>query len=159
MNVPDVFPEDIADQLESLFQSSTFEVMDQKVPGNFDPDEVYSARFGRCRSIEKGLRPICRSYVLPHLGSVSKWEVRAHRMLPGDHFRTHTDHRLGDLGFTICLTRGWKMDWGGLLVTEKSVSIPKFNELTIVEGVPHCVSSIETWAKGPRHMIVGFEKS
>lgn len=169
--LPSVFPAEIADQLASTFEQSTFEQMEQRVEGHYSGDqkmagdaypsesEVYTSRFGRCRRIEPELRAICRKHVLPHLGLVSKWEVRAHRMLPGDHFRAHTDHRVGDLGFTICLTKGWKMDWGGLLISSTGFCIPLFNDLVIVgPGVPHCVSSVEPWARVPRYMIVGFAK-
>lgn len=88
----------------------------------------------------------------------------AYRLRPGGHLRIHHDKYGADIGFIWYLSREWKWDWGGLLVSVRQdnsaeVEIPEFNKLVIInhsETVSHCVTSVETWAQDNRYMIVGL---
>lgn len=117
--------------------------------------EDYSASFGRAYnaqldSVERDLRKYFPT------GSL---DLRAHVMRPGDHFRCHTDEQVGVRGFTITLSKGWKWDWGGLLVVmegDPKPYLPRFNELVVIEGQAHFVTPVCSWAREPRYTLVGF---
>lgn len=94
----------------------------------------------------------------------SSISLLAYRLRPGGHLRVHNDKYGADLGFIWYLSREWRWDWGGLLVSvnpdgSAEVEIPEFNKLVIINHsrtVSHCVTTVETWAQDDRYMIVGM---
>ena len=166
MVIPDFLPLKEAEELSRLFLQGEYERKKQgsrsvfKGWGNGLPggDEIYTAAFWRSRKIESALGSVAGKF-RKLFGEV---DLRAHKMGPGDHFRCHVDERVGEMGFTLTLSRDWKWDWGGLLmVMEDGVPVPhlpRFNELVVIEGQPHFVTQVSPWAKEPRLTLVGFGK-
>lgn len=123
-------------------------------------DETYTASFWLSRQLEHDLSEIFYQHVLPNIGLIPKGGVHLHpyRMEPGDHYRLHVDDQ-GETGFIWYLSKGWKPDWGGLLIQTHTmkITVPEFNTLVVRKAyTPHCVTTIEKWAKEPRLMLVGF---
>ena len=84
-------------------------------------------------------------------------------MLPGDHLRLHTDDYAGHTGYVWHLSKGWKWDWGGLMIAvegEKgTATLPVFNTLVLIDhgaAIPHCVTQVAPWAKEPRYVLTGI---
>lgn len=121
------------------------------------PGENYSANFWRSGEVnfgkvEKRIRAV--------LGVDGPMDLRAHKLTAGGHFRCHTDERVGQRGFTLTLSKGWKWDWGGLLMVMEDGKpvpyLPRFNELVVIDGEAHWVTEVSRWALEPRYTLVGF---
>jgi Rps23 Pro-64 3,4-dihydroxylase Tpa1-like proline 4-hydroxylase len=140
-----------------------------------DHDEVYLSNFKRAGFLEnsKLINDCVNSYIIPTVEKeISKkvvhTELRCYLMSESGHFRIHKDDYISDCGFVWYLNCKWKWDWGGLLLTVNedqtaSVSIPQFNKLVIMnhgsKQLPHCVTPVNSFAKEPRIMLVGFLKT
>jgi Rps23 Pro-64 3,4-dihydroxylase Tpa1-like proline 4-hydroxylase len=181
--IEDAFPPDTAEALRARFEQALYERIDQvrehhyehvfKTESPYLPKagEPYLARFWRSRALEsdaavaefyaRQIRP-----VLQALSGVSaeKPDLRAYKMTEGDHQRVHIDEYAGAVGFIYYMSKGWKWDWGGLLLTGKgdgmTASLPRFNQLIVLNHAlarpPHCVTSVAPFAREPRYMLVGF---
>ena len=97
----------------------------------------------------------------------TKIDAHASCFMPGHYLNKHVDDGLYDerqVAYTIGLTRGWKPDWGGMLLiydeTEEDVLIgrcPRFNTLTVFDGrIPHSVSPISSFTPKPRYTVTGW---
>ena len=136
-----------------------FKGKDDWYPGE---DEVYSSAYTRAREVEKSafFREVSQA-LSTHLPF--DWHnaaVHAYRMTAGDHFRVHDDSKNG-IGFVYYLSKGWKWDWGGLLMVRRNESVvplkPEFNQMVVIDyAVPHFVSPVAQYALEPRYAIVGF---
>lgn len=164
----DFLSPDEAEKLRKKFQGASYmrkdqareslEAWHQDLPGL---RETYSARFGRAKGLEEELRGM--EWLVRKLREAMgcrELDLRAHRMEVGDHFRCHRDNRVGERGFTLTLSKGWKWDWGGLLMVmgeeKPEAFLPRWNELVIIEGDPHFVTPVCDWALEPRYTLVGF---
>lgn len=98
---------------------------------------------------------------------ITKIDAHASCFLPGHYLNKHVDDgRMNErqLAYTIGFTRGWKPDWGGMLLiydeTEEDVLIgrcPRFNTLTVFDGrIPHSVSPISFFTPKPRYTVTGW---
>jgi Rps23 Pro-64 3,4-dihydroxylase Tpa1-like proline 4-hydroxylase len=174
----DALPEGEADDLRSNFRRGAFYPYSQAVPGKYAqwqrPDmpggeDEFTASFSRATGLENdaAVHACISRFIAPRversLGvGIRKITLRAYRLSCGDHFRAHSDHELGQASFVLYLSKGWKWDWGGLLVAvpdagEPRVFLPRWNSLAILgQGVPHFVTSVERHAKEPRFMLAGF---
>lgn len=164
----DFLSSDEAEKLRRYFEKSSYVHRDQarksledwseELPGR---KEIYTAKFWRCRDLEEefGKWGWLQDRLRSALGC-SKLDLRAHKMERGDHFRCHRDNRVGERGFTLTLSKGWKWDWGGILMVmgnEKPEAVlPRWNELAVIEGGPHWVTPVCEWALEPRYTLVGF---
>lgn len=181
--IADALPADVAEQARSQFVAAEYELIDQVREHHYEhvfrtespylpqPGEYYLARFRRARALEGGpfLRPFYERQIKPFLDSLAniastKVDLRAYQMVAGDHQRIHIDEYAGPVGFIYYMSKGWKWDWGGLLLTaqgdEVAASIPKFNQLIVLnhgkKRPPHCVTPVTPFAREPRYMLVGF---
>jgi Rps23 Pro-64 3,4-dihydroxylase Tpa1-like proline 4-hydroxylase len=181
--IADALPPEIADQAREQFVAADYELIDQVREHHYEhvfktdsrylpqPGEHYLAKFRRARALEAGpfLRPFYDRHVKPFLDSLAgitskTVDLRAYQMLAGDHQRVHIDEYAGPVGFIYYMSKGWKWDWGGLLLTaqgdEMTASIPKFNQLIVLnhgkDRPPHCVTPVTPFAREPRYMLVGF---
>lgn len=128
--------------------------------------EEYSASFGRSRHLGE-FSARCDEVLKPALGGllgeeITDLDLRIHRMVAGDYLRAHVDQNLGSYGFTVTLSKTWKLDWGGLLIVvdgETEVFCPRFNELVVVGSeTPHFVTEVSKYALEDRLTLVGFAK-
>lgn len=181
--IADALPADVAEQARSQFVAADYELIDQVREHHYEhvfktespylpqPGEHYLARFRRARVLEDGpfLRAFYERQIKPFLDSLAniastKVDLRAYQMVAGDHQRIHIDEYAGPVGFIYYMSKGWKWDWGGLLLTaqgdEVAASIPKFNQLIVLnhgkKRPPHCVTPVTPFAREPRYMLVGF---
>ncbi len=181
--IADALPADVAEQARNEFIAADYELIDQVREHHYEhvfktdsqylpqPGEPYLARFRRARGLETGpfLRPFYERHIKPFLESLAhvastKVDLRAYQMVAGDHQRIHIDEYAGPVGFIYYMSKGWKWDWGGLLLTaqgdEMAASIPKFNQLIVLnhgkKRPPHCVTPVTPFAGEPRYMLVGF---
>ena len=181
--IADALPADVAEQARGQFVAADYELIDQVREHHYEhvfktdslylpqPGEPYLARFRRARGLEGGpfLRPFYERHIKPFLDSLArvnstKVDLRAYQMVAGDHQRIHIDEYAGPVGFIYYMSKGWKWDWGGLLLTaqgdEMAASIPKFNQLIVLnhgkKRPPHCVTPVTPFAREPRYMLVGF---
>jgi hypothetical protein len=138
-------------------------------------DEVYYSEFHRSNFLENNsvIRECFYSYLQPIIEEqtnkkIISVDLRCYKMIEGGHFRVHKDAYQADVGFIWYLSKDWKWDWGGLLLTinedhTASVTIPKFNQLVIMDHkhnqTPHSVTPVMSFAKEPRIMLVGFLQS
>lgn len=139
-------------------------------------DEVYTTSFSKCHELTSNIEVLntVYDYIVPFINSAiahQQYEVDtstvsllAYRLKAGDHLRLHNDNYAAHLGFIWYLSKEWRWDWGGLLLSvnsdgSASVEIPEFNKLVVLnhsESVTHCVTSVEKWALEDRLMLVGF---
>lgn len=181
--IANALPADVAEQARSQFVAADYELIDQVREHHYEhvfktespylpqPGEHYLARFRRARVLEGGpfLLPFYERQIRPFLDSLAnivstKVDLRAYQMVAGDHQRIHIDEYAGPVGFIYYMSKGWKWDWGGLLLTaqgdEVAASIPKFNQLIVLnhgkKRPPHCVTPVTPFAREPRYMLVGF---
>ena len=181
--IADALQADVAEQAREQFVAAEYELIDQVRERHYEhvfktdsrylpqPGEPYLARFRRARGLETGpfLRPFYEQHIKPFLDSLAgvtskAVDLRAYQMLAGDHQRVHIDEYAGPVGFIYYMSKGWKWDWGGLLLTaqgdEVTASIPKFNQLIVLNHgkarPPHCVTPVTPFAREPRYMLVGF---
>ena len=181
--VEEALPLAVAEEARAQFVGAEYELIDQVRENHYEhvfathspylpkPGEHYLARFRRARNLEAGpfLRPFYAAHIKPVLESISgsrseKVDLRAYKMIEGDHQRVHIDEYAGPVGFIYYMSKGWKWDWGGLLLTaqgeEMTASLPKFNQLIVLNHgkarPPHCVTPVTPFAREPRYMLVGF---
>jgi len=135
-------------------------------------EEIYTAEFYRSSYLEKTdlIGEIFRNFILPKVQKfstreLSKFDLRAYKMTEGGHFRIHLDDYTAEVGFIWYLSKEWRWDWGGLLLAidqnkQAKVFLPEWNQLIILEHaskqVPHCVTTVEPYAREARMMLVGF---
>jgi len=145
---------------------------DEKFQATPDPQEVFSAHYHRSRYLENSalIKKVYEEYILPVIIQRTNCvflhhDLRCYKMTSGGHFRIHKDDYQSSFGFIWYLSKDWKWDWGGLLITvneglSANVYIPQFNNLVIIdhqEGqIPHFVSEVAIHALEPRLMLVGF---
>lgn len=164
MVIRDFLPIEEAEELRKQFEGAKYQRRSQarkelrEVGADLiGPGEVYTAQFWRadvvCNEVEKRIRGV--------LGGERPVDLRAHCMRSGDHFRSHLDDGVGTAGITLTLSKGWKWDWGGILMVleggEMKSYLPRFNELVVIKGAPHFVSQVAPWAREPRYTLVGFQ--
>lgn len=151
------------------YYSRDFYEKSQFIP---DHNEIYYSEFHRSKFLEENLiiKECYTSYIKPlvELRSGKKVindDIRCYKMERGGHFRVHKDTYKSDIGFVWYLSKEWKWDWGGLLLTITSdqnaeVTIPRFNQLVIMDHkysqIPHSVTPVTSYANEPRIMLVGF---
>jgi Rps23 Pro-64 3,4-dihydroxylase Tpa1-like proline 4-hydroxylase len=184
--IEDALPLQVAEAARAQFLSADYERIDQvrerhyehvfKTDSPYFPKagEPYLARFWRSRAMESGsfLAPFYAAHIKPvleHLADtkLQKVDLRAYRMTEGDHQRIHIDEYAGAVGFIYYMSKDWKWDWGGLLMTAKGddmvASLPKFNQLIVLNHgkarPPHMVTPVTPFAREPRYMLVGFAAS
>jgi Rps23 Pro-64 3,4-dihydroxylase Tpa1-like proline 4-hydroxylase len=176
-------PPDVAEAARAEFLCADYERIDQVRERHYEhvfktdspyfpkPGEHYLARFWRARAMETGpfLPPFYATHIKPILerlagAKLDKADLRAYRMTEGDHQRIHIDEYAGPVGFIYYMSKDWKWDWGGLLMTAKGddmvASLPKFNQLIVLNHgrarPPHMVTPVTPFAREPRYMLVGF---
>lgn len=89
------------------------------------------------------------------------------RITEGCFFRSHTDSYAGELGYTLFFSRRWRWDYGGILsfVDEKDVVtsiFPHHGRLLLrneANSPHHFVSTVNSWAKSPYYLAVGWASS
>lgn len=182
--VKDALPLQVAETLRDLFLKAHFEPVKQDFDGKYETefksecgdlpkaDERYQASFDRSRNLaaDPVLQAIYLRWIAPVLAVKfgTKGEgatLFAYRMTAGDHFRVHVDGNSGPLGFILYLSKGWKWDWGGILMTlvdgVMQPTLPRFNSLVLTDHgkkPPHFVTPVAAYAREPRYMLVGFLK-
>ena len=181
--IENALPVEVAEAARAQFLAAEYELIDQVREGHYGhvfktdspylpkPDEPYLARFRRAKALEQSafLQDFYRQHLKPITDGLaaiqsSKVDLRAYRMIEGDHQRVHIDEYAGKVGFIYYMSKGWKWDWGGLLLTAQgdamTASIPKFNQLIVlnhgIQRPPHCVTPVTPFAREPRYMLVGF---
>lgn len=170
--ISNALPRKVAEGIRQAFLTAQYSRYEQRKPDYYAgteegfpaANEWYTCKYERSQSLEdqpvfvetgKWLSPI-----LQRFGQHA--EIRAYKMGPGDHFRLHDDASNGK-GFIYYLSKGWKWDWGGLLMAHNGREVipvlPTFNQLVILEyKSPHFVTEVAACAKEPRYAIVGFLK-
>ena len=181
--VENALPPAAAEALREQFIAATYELVDQVRPNHYEhvfktdsaylpkPGEAYLARFRRARDVESStlLKSFYTEHIRPILQRLSgadaaQPDLRAYKMTEGDHQRVHIDEYAGKVGFIYYMSKDWKWDWGGLLLTSNgdamTASLPKFNQLIVLnhgqQRPPHCVTPVTPFAREPRYMLVGF---
>src|SRR5258707_8023161 len=150
--IADSLPLQVAESARAEFLAAEYERIDQVREKHYEhvfktespyfpkPGEPYLARFWRSRAMETGtfLPQFYATYIKPVLEDLSgvkseKVDLRAYKMTEGDHQRVHIDEYAGPVGFIYYMSKDWKWDWGGLLMTAQdeamTASLPKFNQL------------------------------
>lgn len=97
---------------------------------------------------------------------ITKLDAHASCFLPGHYLNSHVDDgeiNERQVAYTIGFTRGWKPDWGGmLLVWDEHGDVrfgrcPSFNTMTVFDGrIPHSVSAIAPFAPKARYTVAGW---
>jgi Rps23 Pro-64 3,4-dihydroxylase Tpa1-like proline 4-hydroxylase len=182
--IEDALPAETAEAVRAQFVAAKYELIDQVRDKHYEhvfrtespylpkPGEPYLARFRRARPLEESdfLKTFFAGRIRPILedlagGGSTKVDLRAYCMIEGDHQRVHIDEYAGKVGFIYYMSKGWKWDWGGLLMTatdddEMHAAIPKFNQLIVLNHgkrrPPHWVTPVAPFAREPRYMLVGF---
>lgn len=181
--IEQALPELIAEEVRMKFLQTEYERIDQVREHHYEhvfktdspylpkPGEHYIARFWRSPSLESEafLKQFFDNSIRPILQDLSgvdseKVDLRAYKMTDGDQYRVHIDDYAGPVGFIYYLSKNWKWDWGGILMTargdEMIPSIPKFNQLIVLNHgksrPPHMVTPVASFAAEPRYMLVGF---
>jgi Rps23 Pro-64 3,4-dihydroxylase Tpa1-like proline 4-hydroxylase len=174
-----------AEEARAQFIGAEYELIDQVRERHYEhvfktdspylpkPGEPYLARFRRSKTLESGafLRPFYDTHIRPILGRLAgirgeDADLRAYHMKDGDHQRIHIDDYAGPVGFIYYMSKGWKWDWGGLLMMaqgdEMVPSLPVFNRLVVLNHgkvrPPHMVTPVTPFAREPRYMLVGFAR-
>lgn len=93
-------------------------------------------------------------------------DAQATRYLPGDFLTRHDDAVSGKdrvLAYVMNLSRGWRAEWGGLLLFNDAeggvveTMLPRFNALSLFAvPQPHSVSYVAPYASAPRLSITGW---
>jgi Rps23 Pro-64 3,4-dihydroxylase Tpa1-like proline 4-hydroxylase len=181
--IEDALAGSVAEAARALFETAEYNRIDQQREHHYEhvfrtesaylpkPGEVYIARFWRSSALEShpGITGLYADHIRPLLEALSgvtsdKKDLRAYRMTEGDQFRVHIDDYAGPVGFIYYLSKNWKWDWGGILMTaegdEMIASLPKFNQLILLNHgrsrPPHLVTPVASFAREPRDMLVGF---
>lgn len=97
---------------------------------------------------------------------ITKIDAHASCFLPGHYLNRHIDDGLYNerqIAYTIGFTRGWRPDWGGVLMAYDKdedvlfARVPRFNTLTVFDGrIPHSVSPISFFTPKPRYTVTGW---
>jgi SM-20-related protein len=97
---------------------------------------------------------------------ITKIDAHASCFLQGHYLNKHIDDGLineRQVAYTLGFTRGWKPDWGGLLVVyDENDDVllgrcPRFNTMTVFDGrIPHGVTAIANFAPKPRYTVAGW---
>lgn len=187
--VDDFLPDEEANEVLSIFDSAedwshihqirenhyshVFSTKSSKHPKSNEP---YIAKFDRSEGLENHTRiselvNTKFNEALVNLSGISldEFNHRCYRLDQGDHFRTHIDDYIGDIGCIYYINRDWRWDWGGILhVTEDSESediisiFPKFNRAMFINHrvfkFPHFVTQIAEHALKPRYTLLTFGK-
>ncbi len=181
--IEDALPEAVAEEVRRHFHAAEYELIDQvrerhyehvfKTESRYLPKagEAYLARFRRARALERDaflanfynmqIKPVLEQLAALQFNQV---DLRAYKMIEGDHQRIHIDDYAGPVGFIYYMSKDWKWDWSGLLMTAHGddviSSLPKFNQLIVLNHAkvrpPHCVTPVTPFAREPRYMLVGF---
>jgi Rps23 Pro-64 3,4-dihydroxylase Tpa1-like proline 4-hydroxylase len=181
--IENALPAQVAEAARAQFVAAEYELIDQVREGHYGhvfktdspylpkADEPYLARFRRSRTLEASafLAQFYDRHIKPVLDDLAgihstKVDLRAYRMIEGDHQRIHIDEYAGPVGFIYYMSQAWKWDWGGLLMTARGedmvASLPKFNQLIVLNHgttrPPHMVTPVTPFAREPRYMLVGF---
>lgn len=182
--VENALPASVAETARAHFDAADYEHFEQVRGQHYEhvfatespylpkPGEPYLAKYWRSRSLETGafLASLYAVHINPIIEALcgirsTKVDLRAYKMTEGDHLRVHVDSYAGPASFIYYLSRGWKWDWGGLLLTAQGddmrISLPKFNQLVVLNnmggaGSPHCVTPVASFALEPRYTLVGF---
>jgi Rps23 Pro-64 3,4-dihydroxylase Tpa1-like proline 4-hydroxylase len=185
--IPDAVPLDQALLIRQEFLDADYDKISQERKGfytrgfeNLTPcmpstSEIYYSEFHRSNFLENStaITECFHTYIKPIIESrtcktIEHVDLRCYKMTAGNHFRIHKDTYKADIGFIWYLSKEWKWDWGGLLLTinedqTASVTIPKFNQLVIMDHkynqVPHSVTPVADFAGEPRIILVGFLQS
>ncbi len=179
--IRDALPLDLAERARALFLETEFPFVPfshathfgiQFPDGGFgipDHDEIYQTEFCKIDSFP-AVRDIVFQHVLPVVSDFTGREINGannfyYKLFAGDHLRLHNDAYAGHTGFVWHLSKGWKWDWGGLMISVDgevaSAALPVFNTLVIIDhsaAVPHCVTQVAPWAREPRMMVTGIVK-
>lgn len=185
LEIPDFLPLPTAEEARALFQATEFDPAPFEDPEHFNrrfplggpgipsPDELYTTSFSRKTDLAQ-IKAIAHHHIVPKVKEITGRDSRqgrlyCYKMHQGDHIRLHTDNYAGHTGFVWHLSKDWKWDWGGLLITVEqdmdtskvtaTATLPKFNALTLIDhaaAVPHTVTQIAPWAKEPRMIVTGI---
>jgi Rps23 Pro-64 3,4-dihydroxylase Tpa1-like proline 4-hydroxylase len=182
--IPDAAPLEIAEMVRAAYIDADYDRVKQERRNYYGrvfsscsisvptPEEIYTSEFCRSRYLETSaivrdafeisfrevLEKLCQT-------KINKIDLRAYKMDPGGHFRAHIDDYAGRIGFIWYLSKGWKWDWGGLLLSvdytdEATVYLPRWNQLLVIDHkygqIPHVVTAVASHAAEPRYMLVGF---
>jgi Rps23 Pro-64 3,4-dihydroxylase Tpa1-like proline 4-hydroxylase len=185
--IQDAVPEELALSVRDEFEQADYDRITQERRGYYgrefldqipfvpEQGEVYRSEFHRSNYLEGNavVRECYYSYIKPLIEEttgklIEDADLRCYKMIEGGHFRIHRDTYISDTGFIWYLTKNWKWDWGGVLMSingegQADATIPQFNQLVIMNHrdgqVPHFVTPVTAWAQEPRYMLVGFLKS
>lgn len=188
MIIKDALPLELAESVrrvyveqDSAFLPETNREVDFYKNKSYDRDwlpsskEVYRTWFRKSyvTAADPAVVDAVQNHILPlarktHAGAeYSISALLCYKLDAGMHLRIHDDAYSGSLGFIWYLSKGWKWDWGGLLLSvndagEASVAMPVFNQLVFIDhgsAVPHCVTPVCPWALESRMMLVGLLKN
>jgi Rps23 Pro-64 3,4-dihydroxylase Tpa1-like proline 4-hydroxylase len=158
--IKEALPQALANGILRVFEEAQYTHITQSEDTKYHPEEKYSCSYHKSRGVEQHPRFMEASKKLVEYVSDlgNKADMRAYKMIQGDHFRVHDDDTNG-VGFVYYLC-DWKWDWGGILHVEKDGKmfpiLHKFNQLVVIDrGRPHFVSVVAPYAK-PRYAIIGF---
>jgi len=185
-----VAPEEVVTAVLNAYMTASWDTVFQERKGYYsrefpDPSrgvpcgsETYTANF--CRSgflessetilhaVHEHIMPIVRPWITGPRTNEQVIELRAYKLECGGHFRLHKDDYRASAGFIWYLSRNWKWDWGGLLLTVDTSNVgkaylPEYNKLVLLDHESsqnaHCVTPVTTFALEPRLMLVGFVSS
>jgi len=134
--------------------------------------ELYCTEFWRSNYL--ATTPLIQDLYNTHIRTIiesmagsqfSHVDLRCYKLEAGGHYRIHVDDYVADYGFILYLSREWRWDWGGLLMTldpdyQAQAEIPEFNKLVVMDHAsgqsPHWVTPVAPWALEPRFTLVGF---
>lgn len=183
MSVPlirDALPVELAEQARALFLSAKFKRARFHDPAHFaklwptggfgipDHDDIYCTDFHSHDGMDE-INAMIVSQIIPLVAQATgrkftKMGNHYYKLFPGGHLRLHRDNASGGhTGFVWHLSKGWKWDWGGLMVAidgeTASATLPVFNTLVLLDhaaALPHLVTQVAPWAKEPRMMVTGI---
>jgi len=185
-----IVPLELADEIGAMYTDASWDTVHQHRKGYYareftkttkgipSHNEDYTASFCRSGFLESSekIQNAVHQYIMPIITSVisKEWirtadiELRAYKLVNGGHFRLHKDDYRAAVGFIWYLSKDWKWDWGGLLLTLDNTNIgkaylPEYNKLVVLDHEStqnaHCVTTVTCTALEPRLMLVGFISS
>ncbi len=177
--IRDALPERLAEYARTLFLERSFDWAPFGDPAHYartfpdggfgipSHDELYTTDFHRLPSCPEMQHLVAEEIVPLIRRTTGRLTVDAsiyfYKLHAGGHLRLHKDDYAGHTGFVWHLSKGWKWDWGGLMIAvdgeTASVTLPVFNSLVILDhskALPHLVSQVAAWAKEPRMMVTGI---
>jgi hypothetical protein len=177
--VPNALPTEVAEEARALFLATPFKHAPLTGTDQFkrffpngglgipDHNETYLTDFDTHDDLPR-IKELIQTHIAPILRretnrQITKGQHFNYKLGAGQHLRMHTDDYAGHTGFVWHLSKDWKWDWGGLLISVKdgkgTATLPVFNSLVIIDhakAVPHCVTQVTPWAKEPRMMVTGI---